>query len=98
MTGQRSYKEKPYKSRRAMLDRALSLYGWACSICGGPIADGDESLQHMKPRSKGGTDDEENLRPAHKRCNSSLGDREIDPRLIVYGGERMLIDFANKNR
>lgn len=84
------------RRRRAMLDHALELHGWTCCICGGPIAEGDESLQHVKARSRGGTNDENNRRPAHKRCNSALGNREIDPSLIVYGGELLLIEWQQK--
>lgn len=90
------YQSLSPRRRRAMLDTALELHGWTCSICGGPIAEGDESLQHVKARSRGGTNDEQNLRPAHKRCNSALGNREIDPSLIVYGGELLLIEWQQK--
>ena len=86
------YLSKSAARRRSMLDSALLLFGWRCAICGGPIAQGDESLQHMKPRSKGGTDDMDNLRPAHKRCNSALRDNELDTGQVVFGGEAWLIE------
>lgn len=78
------------RKRRQLLDAVLAAHGWTCCICATAIEPGDESLQHVKPRSKGGTDDLTNLRPAHKRCNYSLADRELDARLIVVGGESFL--------
>lgn len=89
------YVELPYKERRALLDKSLMLFGFKCCICGGPIAEGDESLQHVVPRSKGGTNDSDNLRPAHKRCNYALGNREINPDQIVYGGENLLLEWLS---
>lgn len=62
--------------RRRMLERALAEHGRVCCICGLTIAEGDESLQHIRPRSKGGTDDPSNLAPAHRSCNYAAGDRE----------------------
>lgn len=62
--------------RRRLLDAALAEHGWLCCICGLTIAPGDESLQHVTPRSKGGGNVRENLKPAHRRCNSAAGDRE----------------------
>lgn len=86
-----SYLGKSSAQRRQMLDAALLVHGWTCCICARPISQGQESLQHMKPRSKGGTDDPDNLRPAHRRCNSALGDRELDQTLVIGGGEDWLL-------
>lgn len=54
--------------------------GWACLLCGDPI-DQDAhwngnlapSLDHIVPRSLGGSHDPENLRTAHRACNSARG-------------------------
>lgn len=81
------YKKLSAKKRRELLDAALMIHGWTCCICATSITPGDESLQHIQPRSKGGTNDLANLRPAHKRCNFALGNRELDEALIVAGGE-----------
>ena len=56
--------------RRAVID----TYGRVCWLCHQPI-DGTVSVDHVLPRSKGGTDDIENLRPAHLRCNLRRGNR-----------------------
>lgn len=48
----------------------LSSHGTVCHLCGMPGAD---TADHILPRALGGTDDLDNLRPAHKSCNSSRG-------------------------
>lgn len=51
------------------------LYGDCCHWCGGVMdfsgIDYDEcaTLEHLVPRSEGGTNERSNLRLAHKRCN-----------------------------
>ena len=48
----------------------LSTYGDICCHCGLP---GSRSVEHLQPRSHGGTDQLDNLRPAHLACNVSRG-------------------------
>ncbi|WP_268746906.1 HNH endonuclease [Tomitella biformata] len=43
-----------------------------CHLCGKP---GATTADHVQPRSLGGGDGLDNLRPAHKACNSSRGNR-----------------------
>lgn len=69
------YQRMSGRQRRALLDLALTVHGWVCCICGLGIAPGQESLQHVTPRSRGGTNDNANLRPAHRRCNSQAQDK-----------------------
>lgn len=74
--------------RRKLLDTAIQTYGWMCCICGLPIRAGQESLQHVVPRSKGGTTSLATNKPAHKRCNYSLGNRVLDPQEdLIHNGE-----------
>lgn len=64
--------------------RRLALYerdGWTCQLCSGPVDpslhytdDWSASLDHIIPRSRGGSHDEDNLRLAHRWCNSVRGD------------------------
>lgn len=54
--------------------QVLEVYGSACWLCGQPI-DGLPSADHVIPRSRGGSDDIENLRPCHTRCNARRGNR-----------------------
>lgn len=65
------------------LDR-MALFArdsWTCQICdepvdylADPLSDWYPSLDHIVPRSKGGTDEIANLRTAHRWCNSVRGD------------------------
>ena len=70
------YLTMPHAQRRALLDEVLAVHGYVCCICGLTITPGSESLQHIKSRSKGGTNEKNNLKPAHLQCNSQLQDRE----------------------
>ena len=46
-----------------------------CPFCKRPIAYQDDlTIDHITPKSKGGTDNIENLQPIHKECNSKKGD------------------------
>jgi 5-methylcytosine-specific restriction endonuclease McrA len=54
--------------------QVLEVYGNVCWLCGQPVP-GLPSADHVIPRSRGGSDDIENLRPCHTRCNSSRGNR-----------------------
>lgn len=49
--------------------------GRVCHLCGRPGAD---TLDHIIPRSKGGTDELDNLMPAHKSCNSRRGAMDLE--------------------
>lgn len=60
----------------------VARHGTVCWICGEPIT-GLVSLDHVVPRSKGGSDDVENLRPAHFGCNSARGNRMRAKRKLV---------------
>lgn len=55
--------------------------GWVCQICLEPVdysadslSDWYPSVDHVVPRSRGGSDEEQNLRTAHRWCNSVRGD------------------------
>lgn len=64
--------------RRAIYERD----GWSCGICQEPVDAsliGSHSvwrpaLDHILPKSRGGSDDPANLRLAHWWCNSALND------------------------
>ena len=62
-------------NRSVRLRRLVAAeYGNECWLCGQPI-DGLPSADHVIPRSRGGDDSIENLRPAHLRCNMARGNR-----------------------
>ena len=62
--------------------QVLATYGNICWLCKQPIA-GLPSADHVIPRSKGGSDDIENLRPCHLRCNISRGNRMPKRRVVL---------------
>ncbi|MGP9605603.1 HNH endonuclease [Glutamicibacter sp. AOP33-2CA-4] len=75
----------PWTSRdaEAYKGAVVTAYGWTCHLCGrviDPELKGKQglSLDHVVPRSAGGQNTIENLRPAHLSCNSARGDRPIE--------------------
>lgn len=59
----------PERIRRDVLKRD----GFTCRYCGGPA----RAVDHVTPRSKGGTDDPFNLVAACGSCNSGKRDRDV---------------------
>jgi 5-methylcytosine-specific restriction protein A len=57
-----------YDKKRAAILAASNI----CWLCG---KHGANTVDHVIPLSHGGTNDISNLKPAHKRCNSSRGNR-----------------------
>ncbi|QNQ90871.1 HNH endonuclease [Corynebacterium poyangense] len=53
----------------------LATYGDRCHLCG---KHGATTADHLVPRSRGGDDAIENLRPAHVACNSMRGSMPIE--------------------
>lgn len=56
-------------------DRILARDGWVCHLCGGLVAAGELSFDHIVPLAKGGAHTEGNLAVAHLRCNLRKGAR-----------------------
>lgn len=52
--------------------QVVEMYGRTCHLCHQPIL-GTVSIDHVIPRSKGGSDDIRNLRPACLACNVKRG-------------------------
>lgn len=55
--------------------RKVVLADDICHICGLP---GAATVDHLVPRSLGGSNDLENLAPAHASCNYSRGNKEVE--------------------
>lgn len=52
--------------------------GGNCYICGqAEDADDPLEIEHVRPRSAGGTDDLRNLRLAHRSCNRTKGTHAV---------------------
>lgn len=58
----------------------LEEWGDTCHLCTRP---GATTADHLIPRSLGGLDTLENLRPAHHRCNSRRQARPLTPLLLA---------------
>lgn len=68
--------------RRALLSGVLPT---TCDYCGNPVdvtLDGrlpdGPTLDHITPRSEGGTHDVANLRVMHRRCNLKRGTKRLE--------------------
>lgn len=53
-----------------LLVLVFATYGTRCHLCG---EEGADTMDHLLPRSMGGDHSLENLRPAHRSCNSARG-------------------------
>lgn len=62
--------------------RVLSMFGGKCAYCG-EIPSDDLGVDHIIPRSKGGSNAEENLLPCCRTCNSIKGTKLLDE-FILY--------------
>lgn len=62
------------RSWRRLRAATLATYGTRCHLCG---RDGADTADHLIPRSMGGTNDLDNLRPAHLSCNASRKDMPL---------------------
>jgi 5-methylcytosine-specific restriction endonuclease McrA len=62
----------PYRARAALTRRAIfARDNWACQYCGAAA----ENVDHVIPRSRGGTHEWENVVAACRRCNSKKQNR-----------------------
>lgn len=52
--------------------------GWICWLCGQPVTIDTVSLDHVIPLSRGGAHTADNLRTAHRLCNSRKGAKIIN--------------------
>ena len=66
-------RKSPEKKRRQKLNRKrriLKAYGCACIYCKKPLTLETMTIEHVIPKSKGGGNTLDNLRPACSFCNS----------------------------
>ena len=47
----------------------LRIHHGICPICGMPVTEDEATIDHIIPLSRGGTNDLNNLRPTHEKCN-----------------------------
>lgn len=75
----RSYIEKSTEDKRIFLtwQQKMQIYDknhGICPICGQVVSKNNFTIEHWEPLNRGGTNDFDNLRPAHKRCNEYKDD------------------------
>jgi len=58
-------------------DKLYRVWRGMCVICGRFVPKDKVSWDHITPLSKGGRHAEENIAPAHRRCNEIKGDRPL---------------------
>jgi len=70
-----------------LLARVIRCYGLRCCWCGTKVVvvarechPNFATVEHVKPRSLGGTSEMRNLRPACKPCNNRRGSKPVAPR------------------
>lgn len=56
--------------------QVITRDGLVCGICSGLVEVGDVHIDHIQPRSKGGSNDLANLRVTHSTCNLRRGNRD----------------------
>lgn len=74
--------------RKRITDAIYQRDGMVCSICHLHVRREDASVDHVVPLSKGGPSTMDNLRLAHRRCNSSKGNRAPSGRVTFVDDGR----------
>lgn len=69
-------KPTPSKSL-SKLGRLLYLQSGRCFFCGEPLRNEDASIEHLTPKSRGGTNTDGNLVACHKSLNQVFGDMDL---------------------
>lgn len=59
--------------------RLIRLYGCCCWWCGTQLSEKQLTIDHILPKSRGGSNLDENLRLACFKCNNSRGDSLYPP-------------------
>ena len=71
-------------------EKRLAIYlrdGMACAYCGATVETGNSlTLDHVRPVSKGGSNDATNLVTCCARCNSSRGNRSVSTFAAAVAG------------
>lgn len=59
------------------LGKLLYLQSGLCFFCGEKLAETDASIEHLHPKSRGGTSDEDNVVVCHRSLNETFGDMDL---------------------
>ena len=69
------------KNRRTKSDRRKDIWkktNGLCAHCGKAVSSTNQTIDHIIPKSKGGTDDRRNILPLCRACNDGRGTNKID--------------------
>ncbi|NES99257.1 MAG: HNH endonuclease [Sphaerospermopsis sp. SIO1G2] len=70
------------KQKRSKKDQLVNQYGACCWWCLKSLSKDKLTLDHLYPKSLGGSDSLENLRLACLTCNQSRGNSLFPPNII----------------
>jgi 5-methylcytosine-specific restriction endonuclease McrA len=59
------------------LRKVLYLQGGQCFFCGKPLKEEDASIEHLNPKSRGGTSTEDSEVVCHKTLNHAFGNMDL---------------------
>jgi hypothetical protein len=91
--------------RFVIVEKLAARDGWRCHLCGERIVANTCSpnprcptIDHVVPKSKGGSDRLENLKLAHKECNQRRGNADLEAHPPMPGHERSWVASALSDR
>lgn len=67
------------KQKRSKTKKLITEYGSVCWWCGSNLLREQVTIDHLRPKSKGGSHNLENLRIACKSCNEKRRDSLFPP-------------------
>lgn len=68
-----------YKTIQQIYEENIKHYGTlTCYLCSKSIVFGDDTLDHIFPIARGGTNDKSNLAVAHRSCNSRKNTKTLE--------------------
>lgn len=73
------------KQKKKKKQQLLDEYGACCWWCRRDVPSKQLTLDHIKPKSKGGSDSLENLRLACRKCNLKRGNSLFPPPSLSSG-------------
>jgi 5-methylcytosine-specific restriction endonuclease McrA len=72
------------------LRKILYLQGETCFFCGKPLREEDASIEHLNPKSRGGSSTEDNEVVCHKTLNQAFGDMDLKRKLDFVAREHRM--------
>ncbi len=81
-------------SKRSKTRQLLQQYGNRCCWCGKQMTKSERTIEHLVPKSLGGTNAISNLRLACFTCNNSRGNNLLPPRFMNSRDRDNFLDLA----